>query len=108
MVFKEILNLKKEKFKPKKENKKKIKDNELNQEEILNFMDLYDQFQYIIQDKTKRKKVFQEMKEHMQDVLTDLKINTKNLKLTSIKELHQLKAKYTLCDISKFVIYVNL
>lgn len=110
VLFKEVLNMKKIVHEPKKEkSSRKIIENELNKQEILDFMNLYHQFQYIIQDKLKRKKVFQEMQDHMKDVLTDLKINTKNLKHNSLKELHQLKAKYTLCDIStRIYIAINL
>jgi hypothetical protein len=101
ILFKEVLDMKKVPQKPKKEKtNKKEEENELNNQETLEFMNLYNQFQYIIQDKLKAKKVFREMKEHMQDVLTDLKINTENLKHNSLKQLHHLKAKYTLCDIS--------
>ena len=83
--------------------------NELDEKDLIAFLTLYDKFSMVIQDEAERKSVGEELGEHMKEVLTDLKINTKNIRHSSIKELHQLKAKYTLCDISKLtVIYLWL
>jgi polyhydroxyalkanoate synthesis regulator phasin len=82
--------------------KSKKKDFDLDEKDLMDMMTLYDKFTMVLKDEAERKEVAEELTEHMKEVLTDLKINTKNLKHPSLKELHHLKAKYTLCDVSKW------
>ena len=81
--------------------KSRKKDSDLDEQDLMDMMTLYDKFTMVLKDEAERKEVAEELSEHMKEVLTDLKINTKNLRHPSLKELHHLKAKYTLCDISK-------
>jgi hypothetical protein len=81
--------------------KTRTNDSILDKKDLMDMMALYEKFTMVLKDEAVRKEVGEELSEHMKEVLTDLKINTKNLRHPSLKELHHLKAKYTLCDISK-------
>ena len=112
MLFRDAIQMEQEKH-PKKRtspkiNKKEMKSkfrrkgqSELDEQDLMDMMTLYYKFTMVLKDEAERKEVTEELNEHMKEVLTDLKLNTKNIRHSSLKELHHLKAKYTLCDISR-------
>ena len=108
MLFRDAIQLDQEKH-PKKQafSKKEIKNkfrrkdqSELDEQDLMEMMKLYNKFTLVLKDEAERKEVAEELDEHMKEVLTDLKLNTKNIRHSSLKELHHLKAKYTLCAVS--------
>lgn len=80
---------------------KKVKDTGIDHQHLLDIMNLYDKFKTVIKDEAERKEITEELSDHMKGVLTNLKINVKNLQDQDLRQMHQFKARYALCDISR-------
>jgi hypothetical protein len=81
---------------------KREKDTGIDHQHLLDIMNLYDKFKTVIKDDAARKEITEELGDHMKGVLTNLKINVKNLEDSDLRQMHQFKARYALCDISRF------